>query len=237
MSDPVLVACSHGTANPRGTAAVSRLADAVREAAEVPVLEAYVDVHGPYVADVVAAAEGNAVVVPLLLAAGYHVRVDIARAVAPWPAASVSQALGPDPRLTSLLLDRMAQAGVRPGDAVVLAAAGSSDDAADASVRAAAHGLAHAWGASVTVAYGAARGPRVACEVARTRIAHSDRRVVLVSYLLATGHFHRRLLRTGADVVTAPLLDEGAPDPRLVELVLVRHAEAGRPVEPAVPTG
>lgn len=224
MSAPVLVACSHGTASAEGSAAVTRLVDAVRRAADVPVVEAFVDVHGPYVDEVVAAHDGNAVVVPLLLAAGFHVRVDVARAVAPWQRASTAEALGPDPRLTAVLLDRMAAAGVLPGDAVVLAAAGSSDDAADVSVRSAARGLAVARGGPVSVAYGAARGPRIADEVARIRTVEPGRRVTVASYLLATGHFHRRVLAAGADVVTAPLLDDGAPDPRLVELVLDRYA-------------
>lgn len=222
---PVLVACSHGTANAEGTAAVSRLVDAVRVAATVPVVEAFVDVHGPYVAEVVAEHDGDAVVVPLLLAAGFHVHVDIARATSPWPAASASGALGPDGRLTDVLLERMHAAGVRPDDLVLLAAAGSSDDAAEASVQEAARLLAAAWGYPVGVAYGAARRPRVPCAVARLRIEGTGRRVAVVSYLLAAGFFHRRLLEAGADVVTAPLLTGSDPDPRLVDLVLSRYQD------------
>jgi sirohydrochlorin ferrochelatase len=185
-------------------------------------------VHGPYVDDVVAEHDGHAVVVPLLLAAGFHVRVDVARAVAPWPHAATAEALGPDDRVTEVLLHRMAAAGVRPGDAVVLAAAGSSDDAADRSVRSAAQRLGRAWGAPVSVAYGAARAPRLAEEVTRIRAAGPGRRVVLVSYLLATGHFHRKVLGSGADVVTSPLLDDGEPDERLVDLVVDRFGSAAR---------
>jgi len=168
-------------------------------------------------------------VVPLLLAPGYHVRVDIARAVAPWSAA-VAPALGPSPLLTSLLMDRLRAAGAQPGDAVVLGAAGSSDDASDVSVRAAARSLAVAWGAPVTVAYGASRTPSLADEVARLRSVTSGR-VVVASYLLATGHFHRCILASGADLVTAPLLDGGEPDSRLVKLVRERYLDgilAGR---------
>ena len=218
-----LVACAHGTRSPHGRAAVASLVSAVRGAADVPVLDAFVDVHGPYVDDVVASVAGDAVVVPLLLAPGYHVRVDIARAVAPWSAA-VAAALGPSPLLTSLLMDRLRAVGARPGDAVVLGAAGSSDDASDVSVRAAARSLSVAWGAPVTVAYGASRTPSLADEVARLRSLTSGR-VVVASYLHATGHVHRRILAAGADLVTAPLLDGGAPDPRLVELVRERFVD------------
>jgi sirohydrochlorin ferrochelatase len=196
----------------------------VRRVADVPVVEAYVDVHGPYVRDVVAEHGGDAVVVPLLLAAGFHVRVDIAEAVAPWPAAVTSPALGPDDRLTDLLDERLRAAGVLPDDAVVRAAAGSSDDAADASVRAQADLLSAVRRRPVTVAYGAARGPRVGEEVARLR--RREPRVAVASYLLATGHFHRRVLAAGADAVTAPLLDADDPDPRLVALVLDRYRGA-----------
>ena len=218
-----LVACAHGTRSPEGRAAVASLVSAVRATSDVPVLDAFVDVHGPCVDDVVTSVAGDAVVVPLLLAPGYHVRVDIARAVAPWSAA-VAPALGPSPLLTSLLLDRLRAAGARSGDAVVLGAAGSSDDASDVSVRAAARSLSVAWGAPVTVAYGASRTPSLADEVARLR-SLTSRRVVVASYLLATGHFHRRVLAAGADLVTAPLLDGGEPDPRLVELVRERFVD------------
>ncbi len=220
-----LVACAHGTRSPAGRAAVASLVSAVRAASSVPVLDAFVDVHGPYVADVVASVSGDAVVVPLLLAPGYHVRVDIAEAVAPWSAAAAAPALGPSPLLTSLLMDRLRAAGARPGDTVVLGAAGSSDDASDVSVRAAARSLSVAWGAPVSVAYGASRSPSLASEVARLRSVTSGR-VVVASYLLATGHFHRRILDAGADVVTAPLLGDDEPDPRLVELVLERFESA-----------
>jgi sirohydrochlorin ferrochelatase len=222
------VACSHGTADAEGTAAVTRLVDAVRGAADVPVVEAYVDVHGPYVRDVVAEHGGDVVVVPLLLAAGFHVRVDIAEAVAPWPAAVTSPALGPDDRRTDLRDERLRAAGVGPDDAVVLAAAGSSDDAADAAVRAQAELLSAVRRRPVTVAYGAARGPRIGEEVDRLHGNGHGTRVAVASYLLATGHFHRRVLAAGADAVTAPLLDADDPDPRLVELVLDRYRSAVR---------
>jgi sirohydrochlorin ferrochelatase len=251
---PALVATSHGTANADGTAAVGRLVDAVRSTRDADggtVVEAFVDVHGPYVDEVVAGLDGNAVVVPLLLAAGFHVKVDIARATAPWSEASASCALGPDDRLTAVLVDRLREAGVGPDDAVVLAAAGSSDDEADAAVRVQARLLETAWGAPVHVAYGASRRPRIADEVARLRAEGADR-VAVASYLIATGHFHRTVLGAGADVVTDPLLTEADPDPRLVDLVVARYecaaggcrlgpctarTPAAEAVEPAVERG
>ena len=50
---------------------------------DVEVLEAYVDVHGPFVADVVEEARertSDIVIVPLLLSTGYHTEVDLREA-------------------------------------------------------------------------------------------------------------------------------------------------------------
>ena len=51
-------------------------------------------------------------------------------------------------------------------------------------------------------------------------------RVVVASYLLTPGRFADMLRHCGADLVTAPLLDGGAPDPRLVSLVVDRFHQA-----------
>ena len=82
---PALVLCAARHPRPARRGTVRAVLAAVAERLPgVEVLEAYVDVHGPEVAEVVAAlprAEGDTVagvVVPLLLAAGYHVHVDIA---------------------------------------------------------------------------------------------------------------------------------------------------------------
>ena len=68
-----LVLCAHGTRDPLGRETVGAVVAAVAaRLPDVAVLEAYVDVHGPDVADVVAGLpEGEraaGVVVPLLLA-------------------------------------------------------------------------------------------------------------------------------------------------------------------------
>jgi sirohydrochlorin ferrochelatase len=77
----------------------------------------------------------RAVLVPLLLSSGYHDRVDLPAAIAATrPGTAHAPVLGPDPLLAVALADRLVEAGFRPGDAVVLAAAGSSDAGAVASV-------------------------------------------------------------------------------------------------------
>lgn len=232
---PVLVGTSHGTDDADGRAAVRMLLDGVRAARpELDVREAFVDVQTPEVDEVLATAvadAGTAVVVPLLLSTGYHVRHDIARAVAAHPGAAVAaDPLGPDPRLVDLLADRLGEiddgAGLRQDDAVVLAAAGSSVPAAAVAVEAVAAALADRLGRTVTPAYGAGARPRVPAAVADARTRGSARRVVAASYLLAPGYFHDRVLESGADVVTAPLAPLDSPDPRLTSLILSRYAAA-----------
>ncbi|WP_225753500.1 sirohydrochlorin chelatase [Actinotalea sp. Marseille-Q4924] len=242
MTGPVLVGCSHGTDDAAGRAAIAAILDGVRRRRpHLDVREAFVDVQQPEVADVVAdavidrdtsAAGGDAgagagaVVVPLLLSAGFHTHVDVARAVAGVPGAVASGTLGPDERVVAVLADRLHEAGTRPGDAVVLAAAGSSDPRSSAAVEAVADALRRLWPhGPVTVGYGSAATPTVPEAVAAARAdLGQDRgarggRVVVASYLLAPGFFQNRVLRAGADVVTAPL----APDERLVDVVLDRY--------------
>ncbi|MBD7981992.1 sirohydrochlorin chelatase [Oerskovia merdavium] len=267
---PVLVGCSHGTNDTAGQAAIRALLDDVRATRpDLDVREAFVDVQQPEVADVVThavapcapgeGAGGQAVVVPLLLSTGFHVNVDITEAVSPehegrgpeHGAATAARALGPDPRLAEILADRLVAAGVRPHDAVVLAAAGSSRSGAARDVEAVAEHLRAHHDGPVTVGFGAMATPSVrdAVEAAREALAAAvvpgepatapgggadaagaapsgsegepAPRLVIAAYLLAPGFFHDRLLEAGADVVTAPL----APDARLTAIVLDRYAE------------
>ncbi|WP_299447035.1 sirohydrochlorin chelatase [uncultured Phycicoccus sp.] len=227
---PVLVVCAHGTRDPRGRETVTELVRAVAaRLPEVDVREAYVDVHGPEVADVVAGippAGGGGpagVVVPLLLAAGFHVRVDLAEAVAGRPDVVVTGALGPDDRLVDVVRDRLAAADAPRDAAVVLAPAGSSDERAQADSADVARRLGERLGVPVRLAYAAGPRPPVACGVTAARIEGAPR-VVVASYLLAPGFFQRRLESCGAEVVTGPLL----PDDRVVDVVLDRYRAATR---------
>lgn len=226
-----LVAASHGTSSAEGQRAVAALVDAVRRSAtSLVVADAFVDVQQPDVASVLGSlAEGHdAVIVPLLLSAGYHVHVDLARATA---AASgdtlLGAALGPDDRLVDVLCERLHEAGLRGDDRVVLAAAGSSDTRAVEDCRDVARRLAHRLGLPVAVGFLSAARPALADAIARTRVTHPVSRVVAASYLLAPGYFHDLAVGAGATVTTAPLLRPDAPPPAgLVELLLDRYAAA-----------
>ncbi|MGW4947148.1 sirohydrochlorin chelatase [Actinoplanes sp. NPDC004185] len=206
---PVLLAVAHGTRSAAGQAQIRDLVD--RIASRRPDLDvrlAYVDVQQPRVGEAIQGL--RAVVVPLLLSAGYHVRVDIAEAVAANDAVATAP-LGPDPLLVRSLERGIAGAGA---DAVVLAAAGSSDPAWRADIA----GVAAQLGAHVAYASGAElRVPEV---VARLR-EQGARRIAVAAYLLAEGLFYRSLHRAGADLVTPPL----CADPAVEDLVLARYRD------------
>ena len=219
-----LVATSHGTDVPAARTSITALVEAVREASpHLDVREAFVDVQEPPVARVVDSIDGLAVVVPLLLAPGFHVHVDVEQAVAR-PSAVASRTLGPDARLTSVLLDRLTQAGATTDDIIVLGAAGSTDVRARQSIDAAARMLGSVWGAPVPVGHVGGTGTPID-EIVRD-MSSTGRRVVVASYLMAPGFFYDRLLTCGADVVSRPLLDGLDVDPGMVSLVLDRFAEA-----------
>ena len=187
------------------------------------VLEAYVDVQEPELSGVVEGLpEGTAaVVVPLLLSTGFHIKVDVPKAIKSRPEVVAARPLGPDLRLAELLAKHLRAAGLKDNDGVLLAAAGSSlpDGSVDSEEQA--RLLAELLPNKVRVAYGASAEPNVPDGVAslRAELAQDGGRVFIASYLLATGYFHDQLFKAGADVVTAPLL----PSPVLAEIALERY--------------
>lgn len=216
-----VVLAAHGTRDPAGVAVARHLAGALSARLPgTPVLLGFVDVLGPPVREVVAGAAGPVTVLPAFLASGYHVRSDVPREVAATGRrdVTVTAALGPAPMLVSALRDRLRAAGWRSGDAVVLAAAGSSDLRAVADVRAAAGRLSALVGRRVRVGFVATGTPRVPALVAGLRAA-GERRVAVASWLLAPGLFHRTLGAAGADVVAAPLGAHSGVVERLAQLV------------------
>ncbi|QII06755.1 sirohydrochlorin chelatase [Rhodococcoides fascians A25f] len=222
---PVLVA--HGTRNPRGVEMIAALADAVSTQIGTTRV-AFVDVLGPSPAEVLRGTPGSAVVVPAFLASGYHVHTDVPREIAESAHSSVAvtRALGPDPVLAKVMLDRLRDTGWCTGDSIVLAAAGSSDPRALAEhVRAAAM-LAEVAGVPVRIGYVATAVPTVSEAVSALR-EEGHARIFVASYLLARGLFHNRLADAGADGVGEPL----GVHPAIVDLVVARYFEGVRSLE------
>lgn len=218
---PVLVAASHGTSDPVGQRAVAALVRAVIAAKpHTVVLGSFVDVQHPDVPETIATIEPGTpvVIVPLLLSAGFHVRVDLriaAREAAPRPV-TVTGALGPDARLAEILAARLDQCGLRPGDRVVLGAAGSSDANAVADCHLMGRLLAERLGRPVSVGFLSAVDPALPAAVDAEREATPGARVVVANFLLAPGYFDRLAHGAGADLVTAPLLAAGEHPPALL---------------------
>lgn len=175
---PVLLACAHGTRDPAGQSAVAALVAAVRTALpDVTVVDTWVDVQEPDLAARTAELAGHdAVVVPLLLSAGYHVFVDMARAVKGTPRHRVAAALGPDSGLARIMARRLAEAvrdsggpAAGPSDRIVMVAAGSSDPRAGEDCERTANLLAEELGLPVTPAYLSAAHPTLPEAVAQAR--------------------------------------------------------------------
>jgi sirohydrochlorin ferrochelatase len=243
-----LVAVAHGSRDPRAAATVTGLLSVVRARAAqrglpgLDVRAGFLDHCAPSLPQVlgsVPADAGPAVVVPLLLTAAYHSKADIpaqlAAAAAARPGLDVMCAgtLGPHPLLLAALERRLREAGVAAGDAVarartgvVLAAAGSSDPAANATIAELAARWARELGwRAVLPAYASAAGPRPADCVRALRDGGSER-VVVATYLLAPGYFADKVrdaaLGAGADAVSAAL---GAA-PEVADVVLDRYLAA-----------
>ena len=219
----MLILVAHGTRSTAGVQMIHGLSSAV--AARIgPLRTAFVDVVGPNPAEVLAQVTGPAVVVPAFLASGYHVHTDLACRIAEsgHPDVSVMPTLGPHTTLVAVMVDRLREAGWRHGDAVVMAAAGSSDPRACRELRGAAALLAERVG-SLELGFVATGTPRVADVVSRLR-ASGWRRVFVASYLLAPGLFHDRLAECGATAVAGPL----GLHPDVVDLVVHRFAASER---------
>ncbi len=221
MSAPTLLTVAHGTRVAAGNRVAAAITAAAGRRLGVPALGSYVELCTPLFSSVVRDLEQPAAVVPLLLSTGFHVRRDLPQAVgaASMPV-QVARPLGPHPLLAEVLCLRLRGSGARPGDPVVLAAAGSRDPDAAIDLASAGRMLQARWGAPVRVATVSGPGPSVAGQVAAAR---TGRRVAMVPYLLAGGHFARRaeqLARAAGATSVGGVL---GPHPLVVELVVRRY--------------
>lgn len=235
-----LVAISHGTSDPVGQQVVRSLGHAIAEVAadsgmSSSTLLGHVDVQEPGVGHCLQSLEANqpAVIVPLLLSAGYHLRVDLQKDVEVARAQSrrvaLAEALGPDDRLVSLLVRRLEAAGADLAhDVIILGVAGSSDRGAQADCREMAERLSQRIGAEVLTGFLAHAEPRIHDAVSSARTVHPGRRVAVASYLVAPGYFQSMMESCGADMISAPLLPgpDSAPPEELVAIVLDRFRQA-----------
>jgi sirohydrochlorin ferrochelatase len=254
VADAQLVAVAHGSRDPRAAATVHSLLGVVAERARtsaggVGVRAAFLDHCAPSLPQVLGSLEDgrarSCIVVPLLLTAAYHSKSDIpAQLAAAGAAASAGGAaggvlvrcaatLGPHPLLLAALERRLREAGVgvdsapdRARTAVVLAAAGSSDPAANATIADLAAGLQRDRGwRAVVPAYASAAGPSPAEAVAALRADHRGP-VVVATYLLAPGYFADKVRAAALAAGASAVSDALGAAPEVADVVIARYREA-----------
>lgn len=224
-----LVLLAHGSPDRRHAEGVEHLAALVRRLAPGrPVHTAYLDHHRPDPGAAARSAPHGAVVVPVLLTPAYHARVDVPDAVARMRAVTgadyrATTSLGPDPLLVRASRELVAGSeSPRPGSAVILYAAGSSDSAAVATIRETveAGGPVPGWGPWVVAALDGGADLREVVE--RLRATAGVRRVVVAAFTVAEGVLRDRMAgnarEVGLELVPGALSHTRA----LAELVLRR---------------
>ncbi|MFS3129062.1 sirohydrochlorin chelatase [Nocardioides sp. Bht2] len=238
MTAPAMVCLAHGSRDPRSLETINALVTQVRGMRpDLRVEVAFLDHAKPSFATavkkLVRSGFDEIVVVPLLLTEAYHAKVDVPAAVAEQSALHegvqirATKVLGLETAflevLDERLRDALKEARIRELDALVLAAAGSSDQLANRSVAR----LARLWGAHhklpVKAAF-ASTAPPATGEAVRAFRAEGRRHIAVASLFLAPGFLPDRAaelaLEAGAVAVSAPL---GA-HPELARVILARYA-------------
>lgn len=234
---PALVVVAHGSRDPRALSTVRQLLDRVRALRPgLPVHLGHIELNAPLLPDTLAGLDahgtGAAVLVPLLLSRGHHVKRDIPEtAAAARPHTRVAAPLGPHPLLVDALHTRLTEAGWHtPADAatarasaVVLAAAGSRDPESRIDTGRTARLLADRLGVPVLPAYASAASPTVA-EAVHALTARGRHRVAVASYFTAPGRFATESAAAAPGIASAPL----GTHPAMAHLILHRYDRALR---------
>lgn len=236
MAAPALVALAHGDRDPRSTKTITTLIDEVREQRpDLRVEKAFLGgsrwEFQKVVDRLVKAGFDEVVVVPLLLSDPPPTEVTdaVAEATARYPELKVrvTATLGLEACFLEVLDVRMREAlkasRVRELDALVLAAAGSTDPLANQAVAR----LARLWGTHhklpVTAAY-AASAPPATGEAVRAFRGEGRRHIAVASLFLTPGPLVDRAtelaLEAGAVAVSEPM---GA-HPEVARTILARYA-------------
>ncbi|MFW0787820.1 sirohydrochlorin chelatase [Gordonia sp. CPCC 206044] len=194
---PQLLLVAHGSRDPRFGDTARRVRAAVARALpRVDVELSFLDLDDPLVGDVLAADTADRVVVPLLLAPGYHSEIDLPRIIGDRARGDVrsSDVVGRHP-LTDALADRLTQAGLRPGDGIIVTAVGSTNPAAASVVRRRAIELSTKLHRPVDVVFATRLGAQdINLRNAIRRLAAAgSQRVVVSPYFLSAGLLTERV--------------------------------------------
>jgi sirohydrochlorin ferrochelatase len=225
-----IVLVAHGSRDPRSARTMRDLATAVDRRWAGGARVAFLDFNPPSVP--LALRESfvgvPSIVVPALLTRAYHGRVDVPEVVSASVVPSViTPVLGPagpsdapDPLLVAALGRRLSELDTGY-DGLVLAAAGTSYQAARSTVESVAAALESTVDVACTVGYATTSAPTIG-DAVRAMRARGAVRVAVASYFLAAGTLHDLAVESAVDAgavgVTAPL---GVAD-ELLELVISR---------------
>ncbi|MFE0806554.1 sirohydrochlorin chelatase [Streptomyces sp. NPDC058848] len=225
---PALVVVAHGSRDPRALSTVRALLDRVRTLRPtLPVRLGHIELNEPLLPDTLTAlGDGDAVLVPLLLSRGHHVKRDIPETAAACPARTrIAAPLGPHPLLVDALHDNLLEAGWplhAPRDAaVVLAAAGSRDPDSRTDTDRTASLLSARLDVPVLPAYASAAAPTVP-EAVRALSSRGYRNVAVASYFTAPGRFATQSATAAPWIASAPL----GTHPAMARLLLHRYDQA-----------
>lgn len=238
MTAPALIALAHGSRDPRSADTIKALTELVAcMRPDLRIEPAFLDLASPRFDDVVDAlvADGHReiVVVPLLLTEAFHAKVDVPDVIATVEARhdglliKATDVLGVEAAFFDVLDKRLREAlsrnRVRELDALVLAAAGSTDPLANAMVSRAARTWAARHKLPVIAAF-ASSAPPAAGEAVRAHRADGRRHIAVGSLFLAPGFLPDRVaelaLEAGAIAVAEPL----GVDVEVARVILARYA-------------
>ncbi|MFJ3295980.1 sirohydrochlorin chelatase [Streptomyces bacillaris] len=236
---PTLLVVAHGSRDPRALRTVLALLDRVRDLRPgLDVRLGHIELNRPLLPDTLDGLRGaDAVLVPLLLGRGHHVKHDLpaAAAAAPFVRTRIAAPLGPHPLLVEALYGRLVEAGWGAADqgdrhtAVVLAAAGSRDpDSAQDTRRTARMLEERLGGVPVVPAYTSAATPTVPAALRRLA-ARGRHRTFVASYFTAPGRFASAAAGAAPRTAALPL---GA-HPAMARLLLHRYDQAVSATAPA----
>lgn len=239
MTGPALLLVAHGSRDQRFVATAERVRAAARAALPSATVElSYLDLNAPLVGDALdelARAGHDVIVVPLLLGDGYHSRFDLPAIIAAATRThltlhAVQSSVVGDTSMVDALAQRLAEAGLRRTDGVLMCAVGSSDADSDNAARRRATELSLQLGVPVETVFATKLGvDDIELHSATDRLTSAGASRIAVSpYFLSEGLLTERVLtkfraRRSDVVVAAPIGDH----PALVAAIVSRYSHAG----------
>ncbi len=238
MTAPALVALAHGSRDPRSAATVQALiAEVRRMRPDLRIEAAFLDLakpsFGTVVDKLVRAGFDEIVVVPLLLSEAYHAKVDVPTVTADAMARHeglrirVTGVLGLETAFLDVLDRRLREAlcsaRVCELDALVLAAAGTSDALASQSISR----LARLWGTRhklPVVAAFASASPPTTGEAVRAFRSQGRRHIAVGALFLAPGFLYDRASELAVEAGAVAVSQPFGADPEVARTVLARYA-------------